>query len=78
MFAHQSTEAWTTLCNSILKAKMNITGSWAVETENTGGLKQDKSFLASSVTVSCTPTKRNGLGDYKEVKWIHFRIIKYH
>jgi len=68
MFAHQSTEAWTTLCNSILKAKMNITGSWAVETENTGGLKQDKSFLASSVTVSCKPTQRRGFGDYKDVK----------
>ncbi len=68
MFAHQSTEAWTTLCNSILKADMNITGSWAVETENTGGLKQDKAFLASSVTVSCTPSQKNGLGDFKEVK----------
>lgn len=68
MFAHQSTEAWTTLCNSILKAKMNITGSWAVETENTGGLKQDKAFLASSVTVSCTPSERKGYGDFKDVK----------
>jgi len=68
MFAHQSTEAWTTLCNSILKAKMNITGSWAIETENTGGLKQDKAFLASSVTVSCTPTERKGYGEFKEVK----------
>lgn len=68
MFAHQSTEAWTTLCNSILKADMNITGSWAVETENTGGLKQDKAFLASSVTVSCTPSQKNGLGDFKLVK----------
>lgn len=30
MFAHQSTEAWTTLCNSILGARMNITavGPW--------------------------------------------------
>lgn len=68
MFAHQSTEAWTTLCNSILKAKMNITGSWAVETENTGGLKQDKAFLSSSVTVSCKPSRKNGLGDYRDVK----------
>lgn len=68
MFAHQSTEAWTTLCNSILKANMNITGSWAVETENTGGLKQDKAFLASSVTVSCAPTLRQGFGDFKQVK----------
>jgi adenine-specific DNA methylase len=27
MFAHQSTAAWTTLCNSILGARLNITGS---------------------------------------------------
>jgi putative DNA methylase len=33
MFAHQSTEAWTTLCNSILIARMNITGSWPMDTE---------------------------------------------
>ncbi|WP_431215158.1 hypothetical protein ACQ86N_10795 [Puia sp. P3] len=39
MFAHQSTEAWTTLCNSILGARMNITGSWATDTEMTGALK---------------------------------------
>jgi len=68
MFAHQSTEAWTTLCNSILNSNMNITGSWAVETENTAGLKQDKAFLSSSVTVSCIPSQTNGTGDYKTVK----------
>lgn len=68
MFAHQSTEAWSTLCNSVLKSKMNITGSWAVETENTGGLKQDKAFLASSVTVSCIPSKKVGSADYKSIK----------
>ena len=68
MFAHQSTEAWTTLCNSILGANMNISGSWAVDTEMTGALKTDKSFLSSSVTVACKPTERNGFGDYKQVK----------
>lgn len=68
MFAHQSTEAWTTLCNSILGARMNITGSWAIDTEKKGGLKQDKAFLSSSVTVSCVPTQTEGYGDYKEVK----------
>jgi putative DNA methylase len=68
MFAHQSTEAWTTLCNSILKAEMNITGSWATDTEMTGALKKDKAFLSSSVTVSCVPTQSEGCGDYKEVK----------
>ena len=68
MFAHQSTEAWTTLCNSILGAKMNITGSWANDTEMTGALKTDKAFLSSSVTVACKPAQRQGLGDYREVK----------
>jgi adenine-specific DNA methylase len=68
MFAHQSTEAWTTLCNSILGARMNITGSWATDTEMTGALKTDKAFLSSSVTVSCVPSQSEGYGDYKEVK----------
>ncbi len=68
MFAHQSTEAWTTLCNSILGSRMNITGSWATDTEMTGALKTDKSFLSSSVTVSCRPSQKSGYGDFKEVK----------
>ena len=68
MFAHQSTEAWTTLCNSILDARMNITGSWPMDTEMIGALKTDKSFLESSVTVSCRPSQRQGFAEYKEVK----------
>ncbi len=68
MFAHQSTEAWTTLCRSILDSKMNISGSWPLDTEVSGALKNEKGFLASSVTVSCRPSQRNGFGEYKEVK----------
>jgi len=69
MFAHQSTEAWTTLCNSILNSNMNITGSWALDSEYTNtGLKANKSFLSSSVTVSSKPTKKVGIGNYKVVK----------
>ncbi len=68
MFAHQTTEAWTTLCNSILGARMNITGSWANDTETTTALKSDKAFLSSSVTVCAKPVKRQGYGEYKEVK----------
>lgn len=68
MFAHQSTEAWTTLCNSILGARMNITGSWATDTEITGALKTNKAFLSSSVTVSAKPTVKSGFGDFMEVK----------
>lgn len=69
MFAHQSTEAWTTLCNSILGAKMNITGSWAIDSERANRtLGITNAVLASSVTVSCTPTFRSGYGDFKTVK----------
>ncbi len=68
MFAHQSTEAWTTLCNSIIEAKMNITGSWPMDTEVISALKTDKSYLESSVTVSCRPSQRQGFAEYKDVK----------
>ena len=68
MYAHQSTEAWSTLCNSILGARMNITGSWSTDTEMTGALKTDKAFLASSVTVSCRPSQREDYGSYRQVK----------
>jgi putative DNA methylase len=68
MFAHQSTEAWTTLCNSILNSNMNITASWANDTEMTGALKTNKAFLASSVTVSCRPSIKSGYGNYKEIE----------
>lgn len=69
MFAHQTTEAWTTLCNSILGAKMNIQGSWTMDTEMVNrsiGLSGDA--LESSVTVACTPSERKGYGSYKKVK----------
>lgn len=75
MYAHQSTEAWTTLCNSILDARMNITGSWALDTEMAAGLKTEKAYLESSVTVSCKPSERKGVADYKEVRnAIHARV----
>ena len=69
MFAHQSTEAWTTLCNSILGARMNITGSWAIDTEMSNrSIGLAGAALASSVTVSCRPAQRQGIGDFKTVK----------
>lgn len=69
MFAHQTTEAWTTLCNSILDARMNITGSWPMDTEmanRSRGLSS--AALESSVTVSCRPSERTGYGSFKQVK----------
>lgn len=68
MFAHQSTEAWTTLCNSILGANMNISGSWAIDTEVSVALKTDKDFLESSVTVACVPSKKTDFGTFSKIK----------
>jgi putative DNA methylase len=69
MFAHQDTEAWTTLCNSILGARLNITGSWAIDTERTSrSLALIKAALESSVTVSCKPSVGSGVGNYQVVK----------
>lgn len=69
MFAHQSTEAWTTLCNSILGAKMNITGSWPMDTEMANrSIGLAGAALESSVTVSCRPSERNGFETFKRVK----------
>lgn len=69
MFAHQSTEAWTTLCNSILGARMNITGSWPVDTEMANrSLGLAGAVLESSVTVAARPAQRIGIGSYRQVK----------
>ncbi len=69
MFAHQSTEAWTTLCNAVLRAGMNITGSWPIDTEMANrSLGLAGAVLGSSVTVSARPSQRNGYGAYKLVK----------
>lgn len=69
MFAHQSTKAWTTLCNSILDAKMNITGSWPIDSERSNaGLKTQLAYLESSVTVSCRPSERKGFEEFRVVE----------
>jgi hypothetical protein len=69
MFAHQTTEAWTTLCNSILYAKMNITGSWPIDTEMANrSLGLAGAVLESSVTVSAKPSQRIGFAAFKAVK----------
>jgi putative DNA methylase len=69
MFAHQSTQAWTTLCNAILFSRMNITGSWPIDTELANrSLGLSAAVLASSVTVSARPAQRVGLEDFKIVR----------
>ena len=77
MFAHQSTKAWTTLCNSILEARMNITGSWPMDTELVNrSISLSGAALESSVTVACRPSERTGYADYDEVKHDIRQMVK--
>ena len=77
MFAHQSTEAWTTLCNSILGARMNITGSWPMDTEMANrSIGLAGAALESSVTVACRPSERKGFADFDEVKHDIRQLVK--
>lgn len=77
MFAHQSTEAWTTLCNSILGARMNITGSWPIDTEMANrSIGLAGAALESSVTVACRPSERKGYADFGDVKHDIRQLVK--
>ena len=78
MYAHQSTDAWTTLCNSILGARMNITGSWPMDTEMANrSLGLAGAALESSVTVACRPSERKGYADFSDVKHDIRQLVKH-
>jgi adenine-specific DNA methylase len=69
MFAHQSTKAWTTLCNSVLEANLCMNGSWAVDTEmKSRSLAIAGDALTSSVTVACRPVTRTGIAEFRQIK----------
>jgi adenine-specific DNA methylase len=54
VFAHKSTAAWETLVQSLLKAGLEVTSSWPLHTEMTGGMvKVGKAVLASSIFIVC-------------------------
>lgn len=77
MFAHQTTKAWTTLCNSILDSRMNITGSWPMDTEMANrSIGLAGAALESSVTVACRPSERKGYADFDEVKHNIRQLVK--
>jgi len=76
MFAHQSTEAWTTLCNSILKADMNIFSSWPFDSElGNRMIAMNKMALGSSVTVSCKKVNKEPYGSFKKIREHIFKMI---
>ena len=56
MFAHQSTEAWTSLVHSLFEAGLNITATYPIQTVRANRPRElNSSALASSITVICRP-----------------------
>ena len=66
VFAHKTTAAWETLVQSLLSAGLQVTASWPLHTEMTGGMvKTGKAVLASSVFLVCRRgawSRRQGIG----------------
>jgi adenine-specific DNA methylase len=68
MFAHQSTKAWSALIEAILGSGLTVNATWAIDTEKIYALKSEKSVLASSITVSCSPRITGSAASFKDVR----------
>lgn len=54
VLAHKSTAAWETFVQTLLQAGLEVTSSWPLHTEMTGGMvKVGKAVLASSIFMVC-------------------------
>lgn len=68
MFAHQSTEAWTSLINALFEAGLTVTASYPIETEmKSTALALGTASLESSITVICRPRQAGSAASFKDV-----------
>ncbi|ERT08625.1 hypothetical protein M595_1411 [Lyngbya aestuarii BL J] len=49
VYAHKTTAGWSTLIDSLRRAKFTITEAWPLDTEQQGGLRSLRASLASSI-----------------------------
>lgn len=67
VYAHKTTAAWETLVSALLRSGYEVTASWPLHTEMTGGMvKVGKAVLASSIFLVCRKREKeasNGLWD---------------
>ncbi len=68
MFAHQSTEAWTSLISALFEAGLTVTATYPIDTELTTALKGWMSALASSITVVCRPRQTDAPAAFRNVR----------
>ncbi len=69
MFAHQSTEAWTSLINALFEAGLSVTATYPIDTElRNRRIALDVSALESSITVICRPRQVGSAASFRDVR----------
>jgi putative DNA methylase len=69
MFAHQSTEAWTSLLSALFDAGLSPDATWPIATEMPKtALALGTASLETSVTVACRPRNIGSAASYKTVR----------
>ncbi|MGH3452717.1 MAG: DUF1156 domain-containing protein [Haloechinothrix sp.] len=70
VFAHKTTSGWEAMLSALVDAGWTVTGSWPMDTERPGRLReQNSAALASSVHIVCRPRPgRVDTGAWREVR----------
>lgn len=69
VFAHQSSEAWTALINSLFTAGLNIEATWPIEMEMKNRMRGlNSAALETSITVICRPRVVGSAAAFKDVR----------
>ncbi|HAO12933.1 MAG TPA: adenine-specific DNA methylase [Planktothrix sp. UBA8407] len=64
VYAHKTTAGWSTLIDSLRRAKFTITEAWPLDTEQQGGLRGLRASLASSIFLVARKRTNTEIGDY--------------
>ncbi|CAD5983120.1 DUF1156 domain-containing protein [Planktothrix agardhii] len=64
VYAHKTTAGWSTLIDSLRRAKFTITEAWPLDTEQQGGLRSLRASLASSIFLVARKRTNTDIGDY--------------
>ena len=64
VYAHKTTAGWSTLIDSLRRAKFTITEAWPLDTEQQAGLRSLRASLASSIFLVSRKRTDAKIGDY--------------
>jgi putative DNA methylase len=64
VYAHKTTAGWSTLIDSLRRAKFTITEAWPIDTERPSGLRILRASLASSIFLVARKREGSAVGDY--------------